>query len=126
MNRFCFSVFLLFFTACSPKPQPPENPNVWKKIKIDFKQLDPEGLAGKGTGKVVMNYEFCIPADKKNWKTIQKIDRTAQRNTGKGRVGCKDNQWLVVGSTHQKNYQRVIFQLASLPFVERIQEVFWE
>jgi len=111
--------------ACKPQ-KPPENPDAWKKIKLDFKQLDEEGLTGPPKGKVAMNYEFCIPAEEKHWRQVRKLDPSAQKNSGKGRVGCKDAQWLVIGSTHQKNYQRVLFQLASLPYVERIEPVFWE
>jgi hypothetical protein len=93
---------------------------------MDFKQLDTAGLAGPPKGKVAVNYEFCIPAEEKNWRQVHKIDPTAQKNPGKGRVQCKDTQWLIIGSTHQKNYQRVLFQLASLPFVTQIQQTFWE
>ncbi len=111
--------------ACTPQ-KPPENPDAWKKIKLDFKQLDADGLTGPPKGKVAVNYEFCIPAEEKYWRQVHKIDPTVQKNAGKGRVGCKDAQWLVIGNTHQKNYQRVLFRLASLPYVERIEPVFWE
>lgn len=125
MNRFCLFALLTLLLACKAG-KPPENPEAWKKIKLDFKQLDTEGLTGPAKGKVAMNYEFCIPATPKAWKQVQKIDPSAQKNAGKGRVNCKDGQWLVIGSTHQKNYQRVLFQLASLPYVERIEPVYWE
>jgi len=125
MNRVRLLVIMTLLCACQPK-KPPENPDAWKKIKLDFKQLDAEGLAGPPKGKVVVNYEFCIPADEKHWRQVRKIDPTAQKNAGKGRAGCKDTQWLVIGNTHQKNYQRVLFQLASLPYVERIEPVYWE
>ncbi|MBC7776538.1 MAG: hypothetical protein H7246_13980 [Phycisphaerae bacterium] len=114
---------LLF--ACQPQ-KPSEKPDAWKKIKLDFKRLDAEGLTGPPKGKVAVNYEFCIPAEPKRWRQVQKIDPTAQKNEGKGRAGCKESQWLVIGSTNQKNYQRVLFQLASLPYVARITQVVWE
>lgn len=125
MNRYCLLILMIALYACRPQ-RPPENPDAWKKIKLDFKELDAEGMTGPASGKVAVNYEFCIPADEKLWKQVQKIDKSAQKNAGKGRVGCKENQWLVIGATNQKNYQRVLFQLASLPFVERIEPVFWE
>jgi len=125
MIRTALFALLAVFTACQPQ-KPTESPAVWKKIRIDFKQLDEQGLLGTGKGKVAMNYEFCIPAQEKLWRQVRKTDPTAQRNEGKGRVGCKENQWLVIGATNQKNYQRVLFNLASMPFVERIEPVFWE
>lgn len=99
---------------------------MWKKIGLDFKKIDSEGLTGPANGKVAQNYEFCIPATEKHWRQVEKIDPSAEKNGGKGRVGCKENQWLIIGNTHQKNYQRVLFQLASLPYVARIEPVFWE
>lgn len=125
MNRFCILVLMVLLYACKPQ-KPPENPDAWKKIKLDFKQLDAEGLAGPPKGKVAVNYEFCIPATEKNWREVHKIDPSAQKSQSKGRVGCKADQWLIIGSTHQKNYQRILFQLASLPYVARIEETFWE
>ncbi len=125
MIRFKLFIFLTILCACKSQ-NPPENPAAWKKIKLDFKQLDESGLSGSGKGKVAMNYEFCIPALKKNWLEVQKIDPSAQKTTGKGRVGCKEDQWLIIGNTHQKNYQRVLFRLASLEYVQRIEPVYWE
>lgn len=104
-----------------------EDPAAWKKIKLDFRSLDAEGLSGKPGGKVALNYEFCIPAEAGMWKQVRKIDSSATLQKGaKGRIGCSEQQWLVIGSTHQKNYQRVLFELASLPYVERIEQTFWE
>jgi hypothetical protein len=125
MNSCCFFALLLLFVSCRA-PKPPESADVWKKIKLDFKELDADGLSAQGKGKVAMNYEFCIPAEDKHWKTVKKIDPTAQKNGGRGRVGCKDGQWLITGSTNQKNYQRVLYELASQPFVGQILQVYWE
>lgn len=125
MKRWILLAGLAVFMSCRTEKMP-ESPDAWKKIKLDFKQLDAEGLTGSGKGKVAMNYEFCIPANEKSWKQVQKLDPTARKNSGKGRVGCAQDQWLVIGSTHQKNYQRVLFQLANLPFVKVIQPTFWE
>jgi hypothetical protein len=100
---------------------------VWSKIKIDFKNLDAEGLSGPVSGKVAVHYEFCIPNDDQHWKIVQAIDPTVQKHPGSsGRVGCGGSTGLVIGSTHQKNYRRVLYNLASLTFVERIEETFWE
>ena len=125
MNRVYLLALTALLYACTAK-KTPENPAAWKKIKLDFKQLDANGLTGPAKGKVAMNYEFCIPANEKHWKQVHKIDPSARKNAGKGRVACKETEWLIIGATNQKNYQRVLFQLASLPFVERIEPTFWE
>jgi len=122
-----FLAFLLVGLACRRKVQPPEDASVWKKVHLDFKRLDADGLSGPPGGKVAVNYEFCIPAQEKNWKEVQKIDPSARKQGGsQGRIGCRDDQWLVIGSTHQPRYQRVLYELAALTCVERIEETFWE
>ena len=112
-------------SACTPKPKP-EDPAVWKKVKIDFNRLDDSGLAGPPDGKVAVSYEFCIPADEAKWTEVQKIDASAQKQGGKGRIGCTNGQWIVIGSTHQKTHRRVLYELASLGYVQEIREVFFE
>lgn len=126
MNRVFVFISIFLFSACKTY-QVKENPAVWQKIRLDFRSLDPEGLHGSAGNKVSLNYEFCIPDHPKNWKAVRRIDRSATRQVGsRGRIGCTDRQWLVIGSTHQKNYQRVLYELASLPYVERIEQTFWE
>ena len=124
-------LFLVFlntsvFMSCSEKTKP-EDPTVWNKIKIDFKRLDENGLAGPSNGKVAVNYEFCIPASEKHWNEVKKIDKTVQAQKGsKGRIGCDKDSWLIIGSTHQENYRRVLYELASLGYITQIQEAFFE
>jgi hypothetical protein len=125
MNRAGILALMVVLVACMSQKQP-ENPDAWQKIKLDFKQIDAEGLSGPVKGKVVVNYEFCIPAEEKYWRQVRKTDSTARKNAGKGRVGCVKNQWLIIGNTHQKDYQRILFQLACLPYVEQIQPTYWE
>jgi len=112
--------------ACHRPVKPTEDAAAWQKIHLDFKKLDADGLAGPASGKVAVNYEFCIPREEKYWRQVQKIDTTAQKSGSKGRIGCRQDQWLVIGATHQARYQRVLYELAALPYVERIEETFWE
>lgn len=128
MEKYTFFALLILateFVACAPKSKP-EDPAVWEKVKIDLNRLDENGLAGPPDGKVAVNYEFCIPAGESNWREVQKTDGTAQIQTGKGRIGCKADQWLVIGSTRQKNHRRVLYELAALAYVKEIREVFYE
>ncbi len=115
------------FLSCQPRPATDNDPLVWKKIKLDFKKFDETGLSGPADGKVSTHYEFCIPADEKAWKRVKKIDPTAGLMKGSsGRSGCQPDRWLVIGNTHQPRFKRVLYDLASLPFVEKIQETFFE
>ncbi len=112
---------------CTRATQKPDNPAAWKKIRLDFKRIDADGLAGRPDGKVAVHYEFCIPADKKHWKTVHAIDTTTILQKGsKGRVGCTATQWLVIGNTHQPNHLKVLYDLARQPFINRIEETQWE
>lgn len=117
--------FIFLLLSCST-PQPPEDPTVWNKIKIDFRRLDTDGLAGPKDGKTAPQYEFCIPAKEAYKKEVQNIDPTAQVHQGRGRVGCTDGQWLMMGTTHQANYKRVLYRLGALSYIQRIEETFWE
>jgi len=126
------AALLLSFAAalgCAQRTQPPpaDDPSVWRKVKIDLKNLDAEGLSGAATGKVAVHYEFCIPNDEQHWKMVKNIDPTAQKYPGSsGRAGCGGSTVLVIGTTHQKNYRRVLYDLAALAFVAQIEETFWE
>lgn len=123
---FLFLPAVFFFVACNRKT-PPEDPAIWKKIKIDFSKIDENGLAGPPSGKVAVNYEFCIPAAEKYWSEVKKTDKTLELQKGsKGRIGCGQDTWLIIGSTHQANYRRVLYELASLGYVQQIQETFFE
>lgn len=122
-----FTLLLLFLAACTRPPQTPNDPTVWKKIKIDFNKLDNDGLSGPPDGKVAVNYEFCIPAEERYWLEVKKIDATAEKHArSAGRSNCGKTTWLVIGSTHQKNHRRVLYDLAALPYIQKIEPTFWE
>lgn len=123
----CLLLFVFFAISLTCIGQNPANSaEIWKKIRLDFKSLDKEGMAGVEGSKVEQNYEFCIPTERRYWKKVKQTDPSAKKSQGKGRVGCSDGEWLIIGCTHQKNYQRVLYDLASLPFVKRIEPVYWE
>lgn len=127
-TRLVFQLFLLVLAglACQRKNKT-EDPGIWKKIRLDFRQIDAQGLAGPSGGKVAVNYEFCLPANESYWKKVRKIDASAQKYAGSaGRSGCGTGQWLIVGATNQPKYMRVLYELASLPYVEKIEQTFWE
>ncbi|MCW5921578.1 MAG: hypothetical protein KIS77_04485 [Saprospiraceae bacterium] len=126
-NSIFFLSALALMFACNRKSTSADAPSVWNKVKIDFSRIDENGLAGPPDGKVAVNYEFCIPAEEKLLSEVKKIDSSIQPYKGsKGRVGCQSNQWLLIGSTHQKNHRRVIYELAKLPYVQQIHETYFE
>lgn len=121
-NFLFFSGIIAIFTACGASPNR-NDPAPWAKIHLNFREIDANGLKNG----VAVNYEFCVPAEEKFYKTVQKIDPTLQLMKGsKGRVGCSEKEWLLVGSTKQKNYRTVLYDLAALPYITRIEETFWE
>ncbi len=97
-----------------------------QKIVLDLNQMDDDGLFGPENGKVSKHYEFCIPAEEKYWKVVHQIDPTSGKMPSKGRIGCSDGTWLILGNTHQKGAREVLYQLASQPFIDRIEETVWE
>ena len=97
------------------------------KIQFDVAKLDADGLVGPATGKRSLAYEFCIPNTPEAQAEVKRIDSTARFMPGSpGRIGCTKDQVLVIGETHQPNYQQVLNQLAALPYVTRIQEAVFE
>ncbi len=95
--------------------------DIWKKVEIDFSQIDAAGLRGPADGKVAVAYEFSIPDTEDARNQVAAIDNTVQFMPGShGRIGAKSGECLCIGSTHQPEYRQVLFQLASLPFIKRI------
>jgi hypothetical protein len=89
--------------------------------------LDADGLLGDLGAKRALDYEFCIPADPASASEVMAIDRSARLMRGSsGRIGCRQGQWLVLGSTHQPGFAGVIRRLSELPYVKRIEPAFYE
>ncbi len=124
-NKFCWLLLAVATLGCAPKP-PAENPDFWKKIKFNLSQFDANGFLGTPSGKVAGNYEFCIPPNPEAWYQAKKIDPTLEKQGGAGRSNCQKGEVLVIGSTAQPNFRRVLYQLASLEFVREINQAFWE
>jgi hypothetical protein len=127
MSKHLYLLGILLFFACARPQNIPDDASYWRKIRIDFNQIDAAGLSGPANGKVSVTYEFCIPREQRLWKEVKKIDPSAQKQiAGRGRVNCSDTQWLILGNTHQKNYKKILYELAKRPYIERIEEVFYE
>ena len=97
------------------------------KISFDLDQLDENGLRGPADGKVALSYEFCIPNDDQKKKAVRQIDPSVRFMPGsKGRIGAKKGECLCIGNTHQRDAIRILKKLSELPYVEKIDECFFE
>jgi hypothetical protein len=43
-----------------------------------------------------------------------------------GRIGCGKDENLCIGSTHQKDFRKILQRLAELMYVQRIDQSFFE
>lgn len=97
------------------------------KVTFDITRLDEDGLLGSADAKRSLAYEFCIPAAAHYSAEVKRIDPTVQFTAeSPGRIGCGPHEYLCIGSTHQEGFRRVLQQLGKLPYVQRIDEAFFE
>ncbi|MBZ0201455.1 MAG: hypothetical protein K8I03_00405 [Ignavibacteria bacterium] len=99
-----------------------------KKIRIDLEKFTSDGYrVHPGGEKSAINYEFCIPASDSVYAEVLAIDPTAGVLKGsKGRSGCSEKEWLVIGSSRQPGFKDVLKKLARLEYIRKITETFWE
>lgn len=96
-------------------------------VGLDLDALDQDGLLGPPDGKRALHYEFCIPNHQRPRAEVAAIDPRADFYPAvPGRSGCGVAQVLVIGSTHQPGFRRVLQRLAALPYVHRIQRADFE
>jgi hypothetical protein len=95
------------------------------KMNFEFSKLDKHGLIKKrGTS---LAYEFCIPNNETYLDKIKEIDESISiYKSGSGRIGCSNNEILCIGETHNKDYKRILTQIAELEYVKSINESFFE
>jgi hypothetical protein len=125
---FPFCLFLsvcLVLTCCLAEERDQIDPI--GKITFRLDQLNQDGLCGPSDGLRALHYEFCIPGDGAHEAQVRDIDPTIQVfPKSRGRIGCTAGEYLCVGSTHQPNFKTVLFKLASLPYIKRINQAFFE
>jgi hypothetical protein len=96
-------------------------------IGFDLGRLDESGLYGPPDGLRSLDYEFCIPVGTPYRDEVAAIDPSARfMPGGRGRIGCGPGEVLVLGNTHQPGFREVLAALASLPYVARIAEAYFE
>lgn len=108
-------------TACE-EGAPPQD-----KIRFDLATLDDRGLYGPPDGLRSLDYEFCIPADAAAVSEVLGIDPTLRiHRDSPGRIGCSSVEFLCIGNTDQGDFRAVLIRLAELPYVERIEQAYFE
>lgn len=94
------------------------------KIQFDYSAIDDSGLRN---GEVAVDYEFCIPANESILNKVMQIDPGVRvMKSSKGRIRCTDQQWLCINTTHSPDWKKKLYAIASLSYVERIEETFYE
>lgn len=125
MNNYIIKYILCFLIGlsciqCQQKMQDLSN----AKIQFDITDIDTNGLRN---GEVAVDYEFCIPARDEILQQVLKIDPEVRAmKASKGRIGCNEEQWLCIHSTHGKGWKKKLSAIAALETVERIVETFYE
>ena len=118
---------ILLVTFCSTSQTNVSEESTLKKISFDIGMLNAEGLYGEPDGLVSLDYKFCIPMNDDYKTEVAKLDTTINFHDGTGiKDGCSKNEYLCIGNTHQKDFKKVLIRLASLNYVQRIDQMFWE
>lgn len=118
-----FLLLVILFSSAFQCPKKTDKVNQ-AKIKFDYAAIDDSGLRN---GEVAVDYEFCIPADQKILDQVMKIDQGIRvMKSSRGRIGCTAQQWLCINSTHNDDWKKHLFAIASLSYVERVEETFYE
>ena len=120
---FLFLLIVILFSSAFQCPKKTDKVNQ-AKIKFDYAAIDDSGLRN---GEVAVDYEFCIPADQQILDQVMKIDQGIRvMKSSRGRIGCTAQQWLCINSTHSPDWEKKLYAIASLSYVERIEETFYE
>lgn len=122
------TLMALFWAGCAvANAQAPDTGEAIAKIRFDLSRLNDRGLRGPPDGLRAVDYEFCIPSGETYVKEIKAIDPSATvYSRSRGRIGCAEDQSLVIGNTHQPGFRKILGELAARPYVMRIDESFFE
>ncbi len=89
--------------------------------------LDEAGLYGPPHGRRALDYEYCIPSLVPHREEVARIDPSAQFHEGSpGRIGCGPQELRVTGNSYQPGFRALIERLRALPYVARIEPLWFE
>lgn len=114
--------------GCHATPeQSASHPAQSTKITFPLDDIRTDGLRGPPDGLVAVSYEFCVPAEDQVYQEILQIDPGLKvHSRSPGRIGCVNNQALVIGETHRPDWREVLQELSTLAYVTEIRECFFE
>ncbi len=118
---------LLFLLACNTPKGSEATPETMAKIKFDLNEIDERGLIGPVSGKVAVDYEFCIPRSEEYAVRLRKVNPEIKiSDKSRGRIGCTRAEQLCIGTTSQENWKNILIETAKLDFVKSIERTFYE
>ncbi len=121
------SLSLLLLFACNTPKGSEATPAVMEKIKFDLNEIDERGLTGPVSGKVAVDYEFCIPRSEEYANLVKKVNPGIKMlDKSRGRIGCTRGEQLCLGTTSQENWKSILIETAKLDFVKKIERTFYE
>ncbi len=113
--------------AVARSDEPAHDRQAHQKITFDLQKLNEQGLYGHSGGWRSVDYEFCIPAEKRCIVEVKNIDATVVvYKSSSGRIGCSEVEYLCIGNTRQENFKAVLVRLAGLEYIDRIDRCVWE
>ena len=77
--------------------------------------------------RLSIDYIGTTTADEARLREVRTVDPSVRVLKGsRGRIGCRAGWWLCLGNTHQPHAREILLRLAALPYIERIERVWWE
>ena len=93
------------------------------KIDFDITAIDANGMQG-GT---YVDYEFCIPMDEDKVAEVKSIEPdVVMPAKAKGRIRCSEDEFLCIVSTKGEKWKENLNAIASLSYVKRIIQTYYE
>ena len=94
------------------------------KIQFDYSGLDANGMISSDNA---VDYEFCIPKEEDKLAEVKSIEPDVKIPAmAKGRIGCSNEEYLCIVSTKGPDWKEKLYAIASLPYVKRIIQTYYE
>lgn len=125
--RYSKVIYLLVFCLISisaSKCDDQVSKKTLRKIEFDESVIDDKGMI---SSDVAVDYEFCIPMDETKVAEVKAIEPDVNMpRMAKGRIGCSKEEYLCIVSTKGAGWKERLYAIASLPYVRRIIQTYYE